>query len=86
MYSTKIQFAGAVDMTGKPLSRTTLGDPYVKGKREKNARFNGKQLGVKQCPKPAGSQIAIRVFRVNPNLNKELRTTKLNSSPQDDLW
>jgi hypothetical protein len=54
MYSTKIQFAGAVDMTGKPLSRTTLGDPYVKGKREKNARFNGKQLGVKQCPKPAG--------------------------------
>jgi hypothetical protein len=54
MYSTKIQYPHAVDMSGKPLSRTTLGDPYVKAKREKNARFNGKQLGVKQASRPAG--------------------------------
>ena len=54
MYSTKIQFPNSVDMTGAKLSRTTLGDPYVKAKRDKNVRFNGKQMSVKYCPKNAG--------------------------------
>lgn len=54
MYSTKIQFPNSVDMTGGKISRTTIGDPYVKAKRDKNVRFNGKQLGTKQCPKNAG--------------------------------
>ena len=56
MYSTKIQFPNSVDMTGSKLSRTTLGDPYVKAKRDKKRRtlFD---VGVTKPKKPRSGAI-----------------------------
>ena len=63
MYSVKFRTPkNCIDMNGKPIGFRAVGEPYDTAKKEKNPRWNGKQMLTNPAPKTASDSRQLGYF------------------------
>lgn len=63
MYSVKFRTPkNCIDMNGKPIGFRAVGEPYDSKKKEKNPRWNGKQMITNPAPKNASDSRQLGYF------------------------